>query len=182
MMSAMLTALIIGVPPIAVIVNYPRPDQQRDRIASHADSVVAVVFGAAVRTGVLSGTGMIEQMAHHLLTALPGSPFPFFSIIGAVLSVRLRILHEHDAYYFGAMPILAEAGAQRGIGAMEIARASLLGQPIHMLSRLVPAMYVLNGLAKADVGDHHRFAIKWALLVCTVIIGSEFGLGVTSIR
>jgi citrate-Mg2+:H+ or citrate-Ca2+:H+ symporter, CitMHS family len=192
---ALLTALIIGVLPISVLfmigcalallVNYPRLEQQRDRIASHADSVVAVVamvFAAAVFTGVLSGTGMIEQMAQYLLTALPDALFPFFSIIVAVLSVPFTFFMSNDAFYFGVMPILAEAGAQHGIGAMEIARASLLGQPIHMLSPLVPAMYVLIGLAKVDLGDHHRFAIKWALLVCAVVITTGLGLGLINIH
>ncbi|MDI2031980.1 citrate:proton symporter [Saccharopolyspora sp. TS4A08] len=192
---ALLTALIIGVLPISVlfmigcalalIVNYPRLEQQRDRIASHADSVVAVVamvFAAAVFTGVLSGTGMIEQMAQYLLTAMPDALFPFFSVIVAVLSVPFTFFMSNDAFYFGVMPILAEAGAQHGISAMEIARASLLGQPIHMLSPLVPAMYVLIGLAKVDLGDHHRFAIKWALLVCAVVIGSGLALGLISIH
>lgn len=192
---ALLTALIIGVLPISVLfmigcalallVNYPRLEQQRDRIASHADSVVAVVamvFAAAVFTGVLSGTGMIEQMAQYLLTALPDGLFPFFSIIVAVLSVPFTFFMSNDAFYFGVMPILAEAGAQHGIGAMEIARASLLGQPIHMLSPLVPAMYVLIGLAKVDLGDHHRFAIKWALLVCAVVITTGLGLGLINIH
>ncbi|TDD51731.1 CitMHS family transporter [Saccharopolyspora elongata] len=192
---ALLAALIIGVLPIAVlfmigcglalIVNYPRLEQQRARIASHADSVVAVVamvFAAAVFTGVLSGTGMIEQMAHYLLTAMPDALFPFFSIIVAVLSVPFTFFMSNDAFYFGVMPILAEAGAQHGIGAMEIARASLLGQPIHMLSPLVPAMYVLIGLAKVDLGDHHRFAIKWALVVCAVVITAGLGLGLIAIH
>ncbi len=192
---ALLTALVIGVLPIAVlfmigcglalIVNYPRLEQQRARIASHADSVVAVVamvFAAAVFTGVLSGTGMIEQMAHYLLTAMPDALFPFFSIIVAVLSVPFTFFMSNDAFYFGVMPILAEAGAQHGIGAVEIARASLLGQPIHMLSPLVPAMYVLIGLAKVDLGDHHRFAIKWALVVCAVVIAAGFGLGLVAIH
>ena len=192
---ALLTALIIGVLPIAVlfmigtglalIVNYPRLDQQRARIASHADSVVAVVamvFAAAVFTGVLSGTGMIEQMAHYLLTAMPDALFPFFSVIVAVLSVPFTFFMSNDAFYFGVMPILAEAGAQHGIGALEIARASLLGQPIHMLSPLVPAMYVLIGLSKVDLGDHHRFAIKWALLVCGVVIAAGFGIGLIAIH
>jgi CitMHS family citrate-Mg2+:H+ or citrate-Ca2+:H+ symporter len=192
---ALLTALIIDVLPIAVlfmigcglalIVNYPRLEQQRARIASHADSVVAVVamvFAAAVFTGVLSGTGMIEQMAHYLLTAMPDALFPFFSVIVAVLSVPFTFFMSNDAFYFGVMPILAEAGAQHGIGALEIARASLLGQPIHMLSPLVPAMYVLIGLSKVDLGDHHRFAIKWALLVCAVVIASGLGLGLIAIH
>ncbi|WP_433872765.1 CitMHS family transporter [Saccharopolyspora sp. CA-218241] len=193
--AALLIGLIVGVLPIAVlfmigtgialIANYPRLEQQRTRIAAHADSVVAVVsmvFAAAVFTGVLSGTGMIEAMAHYLLAAMPDGLFPFFSVIVAVLSVPFTFFMSNDAFYFGVLPILAEAGAQHGIGAMELARASLLGQPIHMLSPLVPAMYVLLGLAKVDLGDHHRFAIKWALVVCAVVISAGFALGLVTVH
>ena len=191
----LLVALIVGILPIAVlfmistavalIINYPRLHEQRDRIAAHADSVVAViamVFAASVFTGVLSGTGMVEQMAHYLLTAIPDVLFPFFSLIVAVLSVPLTFFMSNDAFYFGLMPILSEAASQHGIDAMEIARASLLGQPIHMLSPLVPAMYVLIGLSGVDLADHHRFAIKWALVSSAVVIAAGFGLGLVSIH
>lgn len=191
----LLCALIVGVLPIAVlfmistaialIVNYPRLHEQRERIAAHADSVVAViamVFAASVFTGVLSGTGMVEQMAHYLLTAVPDALFPFFSVIVAVLSVPFTFFMSNDAFYFGLVPILSEAASQHGIGAMEVARASLLGQPIHMLSPLVPAMYVLIGLAGVDLADHHRFAIKWGLVSSAVVIAAGFGLGIIGVH
>lgn len=192
---ALLVALISGVLPIAVlfmigtgialIVNYPSIKEQAARIASHADSVVAVVsmvFAAAVFTGVLSGTGMIEQMAQYLLHGMPNALFPYFSVVIAVLSIPFTFFMSNDAFYFGVVPILAETAAQHGISAMEVARASLLGQPIHMLSPLVPAMYVLIGLAKVDLGDQHRFAIKWALLVSLVVIAAGFALGLIAIH
>ncbi|MCA1187048.1 MULTISPECIES: CitMHS family transporter [unclassified Saccharopolyspora] len=192
---ALLVALISGVLPIAVlfmigtgialIVNYPSIKEQAARIASHADSVVAVVsmvFAAAVFTGVLSGSGMIEQMAQYLLHGMPDALFPYFSVVIAVLSIPFTFFMSNDAFYFGVVPILAETAAQHGISAMEVARASLLGQPIHMLSPLVPAMYVLIGLAKVDLGDQHRFAIKWALLVSLVVIAAGFALGLIAIH
>ena len=191
----LLFALIVGVLPIAVlfmistaialIVNYPRLHEQRERIAAHADSVVAViamVFAASVFTGVLSGTGMVEGMAHYLLTAVPDALFPFFSVIVAVLSVPFTFFMSNDAFYFGLVPILSEAASQHGIGAMEVARASLLGQPIHMLSPLVPAMYVLIGLSGVDLADHHRFAIKWGLVSSGVVIAAGFALGIISVH
>ncbi len=192
---ALLIALISGVLPIAVlfmigtgialIVNYPSIKEQTARIASHADSVVAVVsmvFAAAVFTGVLSGTGMIEEMAQYLLHGMPDALFPYFSIVIAVLSIPFTFFMSNDAFYFGVVPILAETAAQHGISAMEVARASLLGQPIHMLSPLVPAMYVLIGLAKVDLGDQHRFAIKWALLVSLVVIAAGLALGLIAVH
>jgi citrate-Mg2+:H+ or citrate-Ca2+:H+ symporter, CitMHS family len=193
--AALLVMLIADVLPIAalfmiatalaLVVNYPRLDQQRKRLAAHADSVVSVVsmvFAAAVFTGVLSGTGMVEEMAKQLIAGLPDGLFPFFSVIVALLSIPLTFFMSNDAFYFGVMPVLAATGAQHGIGAAEIATASLLGQPIHMLSPLVPAMYVLIGLAKVDLGDLHRFAIKWATLVALAVIATGFTIGLINIH
>jgi CitMHS family citrate-Mg2+:H+ or citrate-Ca2+:H+ symporter len=53
---------------------------------------------------------------------------------------------SNDAFYFGVLPILAEAASHYGISPVEIARASIIGQPIHLLSPLVPSTYLLCGL------------------------------------
>ena len=53
---------------------------------------------------------------------------------------------------------------------MEIARASLIGQPVHLLSPLVPSTYLLVGLAGVEFGDHQRFTLKWAVLVCLLML------------
>ena len=46
---------------------------------------------------------------------------------------------SNDAFYFGVLPILSEAAQGYGISAVEMARASLIGQPVHLLSPLVPS-------------------------------------------
>jgi CitMHS family citrate-Mg2+:H+ or citrate-Ca2+:H+ symporter len=79
-----MVALIAGVLPlpvlfmvafsIAMIVNYPCLQQQKDRIAAHAGSVLAVVgliFAAGIFTGILSGTGMVDAMSKSLLAVIP---------------------------------------------------------------------------------------------------------------
>lgn len=54
-----------------------------------------------------------------------------------------------------------------------MARASLAGQPVHLLSPLVPSTYLLVGLAKVDFGDHQRFSLKWAVLISMVLLLSS---------
>jgi len=70
---------------------------------------------------------------------------------------------SNDAFYFGILPVIAQTAAGYGISPVEIARASVVGQPVHLLSPLVPSLYLLVGLAKVDLGDHQRFALKWAI-------------------
>ena len=51
---------------VAVIVNYPKPDDQMEQVKSQAVgmiTVVSIIFAAGIFTGILSGTGMITEMA-----------------------------------------------------------------------------------------------------------------------
>jgi CitMHS family citrate-Mg2+:H+ or citrate-Ca2+:H+ symporter len=64
---------------IAMIVNYPCLQQQKDRVAAHAGSVLAVVgliFAAGIFTGILSGTGMVDAMSKSLLAVIPEASGP----------------------------------------------------------------------------------------------------------
>jgi Mg2+/citrate symporter len=57
-----------------------------------------------------------------------------------------------------------------GIAPDVIARASLIGQPVHQLSPLVAANYVLIGLAGVEFEAHQRFTLKWAFLLMFVML------------
>ncbi|MEU2755500.1 CitMHS family transporter [Streptomyces albidoflavus] len=166
---------------LALTVNFPHMKQQRERIAAHADNVLNVagmVFAAAVFTGVLTGTGMVEEMAKTLVGAVPDSLGPHMALITGLLSIPFTYFMSNDGFYFGIVPILAEAGAQHGVSPLEIARASLIAQPLHMSSPLVPAVYVLVGMAKVEFGDHTRATVKWAVLVSLVILAAALLLGI----
>lgn len=76
------------------------------------------------------------------------------------------------------LPLLAEAASQYGITPVEMARASIVGQPVHLLSPLVPSTYLLVGLAKVEFGDHQRFTLKWAVSICLCILLAVLLLGV----
>ncbi|MEU5748781.1 CitMHS family transporter [Streptomyces sp. NPDC047726] len=188
---ALLAAMILELMPIPVLfligaalaltVNFPRMPDQRARIAAHADNVLNVsgmVFAAAVFTGVLTGTGMVEHMADWLVGAIPDAMGPHMAVVTGLLSLPLTYFMSNDGFYFGVLPVLAEAGAAHGVSHLEIARASIAGQPLHMSSPLVPAVYVLVGMAKVEFGDHTRFTVKWAVLTSLVVLcaGVLFGI------
>src|SRR6478752_878497 len=188
---ALLAAMILELMPIPVLfligaalaltVNFPRMPDQRARIAAHADNVLNVsgmVFAAAVFTGVLTGTGMVEHMADWLVGAIPDAMGPHMAVVTGLLSLPLTYFMSNDGFYFGVLPVLAEAGAAHGVSPLEIARASLVGQALHMSSPLVPAVYVLVGMAKVEFGDHTRFTVKWAALTSLVVLcaGVLFGI------
>lgn len=188
---ALLTAMIMELLPIPVLfllgaalaltVNFPHMPDQKARIAAHADNVLNVagmVFAAAVFTGVLTGTGMVKHMADWLVGAIPEGMGPHMALVTGLLSLPLTYFMSNDGFYFGVLPVLAEAGAAHGVSPLEIARASLVGQALHMSSPLVPAVYVLVGMAKVEFGDHTRFTVKWAALTSLVVLGAGMLFGI----
>ncbi|KUN37166.1 citrate:proton symporter [Streptomyces longwoodensis] len=188
---ALLTAMIMEWLPIPVLfllgaalaltVNYPHMPDQKARIAAHAENVLNVsgmVFAAAVFTGVLQGTGMVDHMATWLVDNIPAGLGPHMAVVTGVLSIPLTYFMSNDGFYFGILPVLAEAGQAHGVPAVEVARASIVGQPLHMSSPLVPAVYVLVGMAKVEFGDHTRFVVKWAALTSLVVLGAAVLFGI----
>ncbi|MER6676388.1 citrate:proton symporter [Streptomyces sp. NPDC000983] len=188
---SLLTAMIMEWLPIPVLfllgaalalsVNYPRIPDQKARLAAHADNVLNVsgmVFAAAVFTGVLQGTGMVDSMAKWMVDVVPEGMGPHMALVTGLLSLPLTYFMSNDGFYFGVLPVLAEAGAAHGVSPLEMARASLVGQPLHMSSPLVPAVYVLVGMARVEFGDHTRFVVKWAALTCLVILAAGLVFGI----
>jgi CitMHS family citrate-Mg2+:H+ or citrate-Ca2+:H+ symporter len=170
---APLPALMMGAFAIAATANYPRLKDQRQRIAAHADSVVNIVvliFAAGAFTGILNETGMADAMASASLSVVPPDIGPFLAPITALASMPLTFVMSNDAYYFGLVPVIAEAAASYGIAPEAIARAALIGQPVHALSPLLAPIYLVCGLIQVDVAEAQRFALKWAILVSTIVL------------
>ncbi|WP_458779086.1 CitMHS family transporter [Arthrobacter sp. D3-16] len=159
---------------IALLVNFPNVKDQATQIVAHAPSIVAVVsmvMAAAVLTGVLTGTGMVEAMSAWLVQIIPTSMGPFLAVITGVLSIPMTFFMSNDAFYFGVLPVLSETAGHYGISAAEMARASITGQPFHMQSPLVPAILLLVSLAKVDLGDHHKKVLWRSAVVSLVMLG-----------
>ncbi|HUD35159.1 MAG TPA: citrate transporter, partial [Variovorax sp.] len=122
--------------------------------------------------------GVTDAIAQSVVSMIPSSAGNFLPLITALLSAPMTFFLSNDAFYFGVVPILAEAAKGYGIAPEIVARASLLGQPIHQLSPLVAANYVLMGVAGVEFGSHQRFTFKWALLLVVVMILSAGLFGI----
>ncbi len=165
---------------IALMINFPKLKSQADEIVAHAPSIVGVVsmvLAAGVLVGVLNGTGMVDAMADWVTTMIPASLGPYMAVITGVLSIPFTFFMSNDAFYFGILPILTETAATYGIEPVEMARASITGQPVHLQSPLVPAILLLVSLANVNLGDHHKKVlwraciISLAMLAVGVLVG-----------
>ncbi len=158
---------------IALIANFRDLKHQGERIAAHAPSVVGVVsmvLAAGVLIGVLNGTGMVSAMSAWLVTIIPDALGPGLAVITGVLSIPMTFFMSNDAFYYGMLPVLAESAANYGIDPVEMARASITGQPVHLQSPLVPAILLLVSLADVNLGDHHRKVLWRAVLVSLAML------------
>lgn len=165
---------------LALVINYPRLAEQKERIAAHSENVLAVValiFAAGAFTGILSGSGMVDGMSQALLDVVPDSAGSYMGIITALAALPFTFFMSNDAFFFGILPILGGAAAQHGVDTLHIARASVLGLPVHALSPLVAAPYLLAGLLKRDFGELQRHCLGWALGCSLVLILSAFVTG-----
>ncbi|MFJ4209988.1 CitMHS family transporter [Paenarthrobacter sp. NPDC089675] len=157
---------------IALLVNFPKVKDQGAQLIAHAPSIVAVVsmvMAAAVLTGVLNGTGMVKAMSEWLVQIIPADMGPFMAVITGVLSIPMTFFMSNDAFYFGVLPVLSETAAHYGVGAADMARASITGQPFHLQSPLVPAILLLVSLAKVELGDHHK-KVLWRTAVISIVM------------
>jgi len=191
----LLVALVAGVLPlpvlfmiayaIALVVNYPTMEEQKGRLNDHAANAVAVasvICAAGILTGIMGGTKMIDAMGNSIVALVPKSLGPHMAIVTSVVSVPFTFFLSNDAFYFGVLPILNQAASVYGISAAEMGRASVVGQPVHLLSPLVPSTYLLVGLAEVELGDHQRFTIKWSLLTSLVLLVVGLVTGVIPVR
>jgi CitMHS family citrate-Mg2+:H+ or citrate-Ca2+:H+ symporter len=113
---------------------------------------------------------MVTAMAQWVVDIVPASMGPFLAVITGLLSIPMTFFMSNDAFYYGILPILSETAATYGISPVEMARASIIGQPVHLQSPLVPAILLLVSLAGVNLGDHHKKVLWRALVVSLVML------------
>ena len=199
-MMPVLTAAVLGtmvfmaekVPPalmfmlgtaLALIINYPQVDAQRQRIDAHAKAAIlmaSILLAAGVFTGIMQGTGMLKAMAQTAVTFVPpemGRHIPF--ALGLV-SMPLSMLFDPDSFYFGVLPVVSEVAQQLGVPPVQVAQGALLGQMTtgFPVSPLTPATFLVCGLTGIDLADHQKFTFPFLLAASVVMTFACVLLGV----
>ncbi|PRX38510.1 CitMHS family citrate-Mg2+:H+ or citrate-Ca2+:H+ symporter [Planifilum fimeticola] len=162
---------------LALVVNYPKIQDQQERLKSHAGNVVMVstmIFAAGIFTGILTETKMVDAMATSLVSIIPDSFASQLPILVAITSMPLSLVFTPDAYYFGVLPVISKSAASFGIDPIQIGRAAILGQMTtgFPLSPLTASTFILVGMSGVELGDHQRFIFKWAFgttIVMTIV-------------
>ncbi|EOH99502.1 citrate transporter [Enterococcus haemoperoxidus ATCC BAA-382] len=172
----------LGLPPlflfltgtvVALMVNYPVLKDQSSRIGANggdAVQVVILVFAAGVFMGLFQGTGMADALAQSFTKIIPNQLAGFWGLVIALISAPGTFFISNDGFYFGVLPVLAEAGRAYGFTDMQMALASLMGQAFHLLSPLVAFIYLLLRLTGLDMGQWQKESAKWALGIFIIFV------------
>jgi CitMHS family citrate-Mg2+:H+ or citrate-Ca2+:H+ symporter len=159
---------------VALLVNHPDARQQRERLTAHATAamlMVTTILAAGVFAGILKESGMLASMAQDMVVALPRAVAAHLPVALGLASMPLSLAFDPDSFYFGVLPVVAEAAQASGGSAIEVGRAALLGQMTtgFPVSPLTPATFLLVGLADVDLVDHQRRTIPLAFAVSVVM-------------
>lgn len=114
---------------LALIINYPNLKDQSKRIGDNAGDavqVVILVFAAGIFMGLFQGSGMAGALAQSFATLIPKQLAGFWGLVIALISVPGTFFISNDGFYYGIMPVLAQAGAQYGFDNVSMALASLM--------------------------------------------------------
>lgn len=160
---------------LALVINYSSLKDQKNRIqdnAGDAVQVVILVLGAGIFMGLFTGSGMALALAESMTAVIPESFGRWWGLITAILSAPGTFFLSNDAFYYGVLPVLAEAGTRYGFTAIELGVASLLGQAYHLLSPLVAFIYLLLNLTGLDMGEWQKESAKWATGIFIIFIAA----------
>lgn len=166
---------------LALTINFRDVKEQGKRLAAHASealNVVMIIIGAGCFMGILNGTKMDAALTQSLVAMIPESLGPHLALITALISAPGTFFLSNDAFYYGIVPIIAKTAAVYGITPAEIARASLIGQPIHFLSPLVGALWLLLGITNVSLADIQKYGLPVALGMMFIYIVIAGILGV----
>ena len=182
--AAIVTLLFSGFAPavvfmifyvLATVINYPKVADTKARVDANAKSAImmcSVLFAAGAFCGIMTGTGMITEMANTLVSIIPHSLGKFFPVIVGIIGMPASLLFDPDSFYYGVLPVLAQTAEGFGVAGVNVGQAAILGQMTvgFPVSPLTPSTFLLVGLAGVDLGEHQKKTIPILWLVSLVMV------------
>ena len=153
---------------LALLINYRTPKEQVAKIkyvAEKAYPIALVMLASGVLVGVISGTGMLAEMANVIVSLIPESFRRFYGVIVGVISIPLSFSLGADGFYYGLSPLFLEVGTSYGFSALSLASIMMLARDaVGCITPVSPVTYLAPGLLGKDLTVFIKFCLKYLLL------------------
>ena len=177
-------AFMVGL-ALALIVNYPKIEDQNGRIKAHSANALgmaSILLASGIFLGVLSGTKMLTAMANALIAIIPDFMGPYLHLVMGALAVPIGMLLGTDSYFFGLVPLAMGVGAKYGIEPSNMANAMLIGKNFGVLTTPHAATTFLGiGLAGVELKEHLKFCTPWLWALSLVSLLTAIVMGIVRI-
>ena len=177
-------AFMVGL-ALALIVNYPKIEDQNGRIKAHSANALgmaSILLASGIFLGVLSGTKMLTAMANALIAIIPDFMGPYLHLVMGALAVPIGMLLGTDSFFFGLVPLAMGVGSKYGIDPSNMANAMLIGKNFGVLTTPHAATTFLGiGLAGVELKEHLKFCTPWLWALSLVSLLAAIILGIVRI-
>lgn len=167
---------------LALIVNYPDVEIQKDRLAKHAPNALmmgAIILAAGTFLGIMDNSGMLESLAQDIVNVLPAFVVPYLHYVIGILGVPFELILNTDAYYFALLPVVDGIVSPLGVESIQIAYSLMIGNIIGtFVSPFAPALWLAVGLAGIEMGKYIKYAFFWIWGFSLVVMLVAFLLGI----
>jgi CitMHS family citrate-Mg2+:H+ or citrate-Ca2+:H+ symporter len=167
---------------IALVVNYPDVELQKDRLAKHAPNALmmgSIILAAGTFLGIMDNSGMLESLAEDIVNILPAFIVPYLHYVIGILGVPFELILNTDAYYFALLPVVDNIVSPLGVENLEIAYSLMIGNIIGtFVSPFSPALWLAVGLAGIEMGRYIKYAFFWIWGFSIIVMLVAFFLGI----
>lgn len=157
---------------IVLVVNYKTPKDQVAKlknVAEKAYPIALVMLSSGVLVGVMSGTGMLAEMANVIISLIPNALKNFYAVIVGVVSLPMAFALGADGFYYGLSPLFLEVGTSYGFSALSLCCIMMLARDaLGTITPVSPVTFLAPGLLGKDLSVFIKFCLKYLLLYFAV--------------